>query len=117
MKILTRALRLDILFATGALQRLCHDNAIALRTLDIAVVRKLRARLDDLTAAASLSYAAKLPGRFHFLTEAKFALHLCTGYRLVITSAEKPIPRNADGTVNLDKISSIIVILIGKVHD
>jgi toxin HigB-1 len=109
---------LDILFASSALKRLCHDDTIALRTLDRAVVHRLRARLDDLNAAASLGYAARLPGRFRALAvQGHFAFQLCGGFHLVIAPADKPLPRGADGAVNLDKISSITVISIGKVHD
>lgn len=112
---------MDILFASEALRRLCHDDAIALRTLDSAVVRRLRARLDDLSAAASLAYVARLPGRFHPLAEgnrnAQFGIHLCSGVRLVIAPAEKPGPLRADGSMDLDGVTTITVISIGKVHD
>jgi proteic killer suppression protein len=111
---------LDILFASDALQRLCHDDEIALRTLDPAVVRRLRARLDDLNAAAFLGYARKLPGHFHPLAgnrDGQYAFSLCAGFELVIAPADRPLPRCADGTITLDKVSIITVISIGKVHD
>jgi proteic killer suppression protein len=108
---------LDILFASGALRRLCHDEAIALRTLDAAVVRHLRARLDDLSAAACLGYAAMLPGRFHALaTDGQFAFNLAEGFKLILVPADEPLPRNADGSVNLDKVSAVTVISIGRPH-
>jgi hypothetical protein len=97
---------------------MCHHHEIALRTLQPAVVHRLRARLDDLSAAASLGYAAKLPGRFRALAvDGQFALQLHAGFQLVITPAEKPAPRNADGSLNLDEISTIVVVSIGKAHD
>ena len=112
---------LDILFSSEALRRLCHDDEIALRTLDPAVMRRLRARLDDLSAAASLAYAAKLPGRFHRLTgrnpHSRFAIHLSSGFRLVIVPSVTPLPLCSDGSPDLDKITTITVISIGKVHD
>lgn len=96
---------------------MCHDDEIALRTLEPAVVRRLRARLDDLSAAATLSYAAKLPGRFQALArDGHFALQLQAGVHLVIAPAERPIPRNADGSLKLDQISVITIISIGKDH-
>jgi hypothetical protein len=115
---LTWAARLDILFASSSLKRLCHDDAIALRTLDSVVVHRLHVRLDDLTAATSLGYAARLPGRFHsHATDGHFAFHISADFLLVISPADKPLPRGVDGTVNLDKISSITVISIEKVHE
>lgn len=100
---------------------MCHDDEIALRTLDPAVVRRLRARLDDLSAAASLAYAAKLPGRFRRLASRnphlRFAIHLCSGFRLVIAPSVTPLPLHSNGSPDLDKVTTITVISIGKVND
>jgi len=100
---------------------LCHDDEIALRTLDPAVVRRLRARLDDLSAAASLAYAPKLPGRFHCVANrsphSRFAIHLCSGFQLVVVPSVTPLPLHSDGSPDLDKITTITVISIGKAHD
>jgi proteic killer suppression protein len=111
---------MDILFSSDALKRLCHDDAIALRTLEPAVVLRLHARLDDLNAAAFLGYASKLPGRFHPLDgdrDGQFAISLCAGYELVIAPADEPLPRIADGSIDLERISIITVVSIGRVHD
>jgi len=108
---------LDIIFASSAIRRLCHDEAVALRTLDVAVVRRLRTRLDDLSAAACLGYAAKLPGRFRALAaDGQFAFNLIEGFHLVIAPADDPLPRSEDGTVNLDKVCIVRVISIGRTH-
>jgi toxin HigB-1 len=108
---------LDILFASSAIRRLCHDEATALRTLDVAVVRRLRARLDDLSAAACLGYAAKLPGRFRALAaEGQFAFNLAEGFQLVLIPADEPLPCHEDGSVNLDKVSTIRLISIRRMH-
>ena len=112
---------MDILFSSEALRRLCHADEIALRTFDAAVLRRLRARLDDLSAAASLAYAEKLPGRFHRLAggnpHSRFAIHLCLGFRLVVVPSVTPLPLHSDGSLDLDKVTTITVISIGKVHD
>jgi hypothetical protein len=112
---------LDILFSSEALRRLCHEDELALRTLGPAVVRRLHTRLDDLSAAASLAYAAKLPGRFHRLTgrnpHSRFAINLYSGFRLVIVPSVTPLPLHSDGSPDLDKITTITVISIGKLHD
>ena len=91
---------MDILFGSRSLEQLCHDDKLATRRLGAPSARKLRARLDDLLAAASLDYASKLPGRFHALTadrKGQFAFHLHGGWRLGISSRQTN--RYPDGTM------------------
>lgn len=111
---------MDILFASKDLERLCHDDKVAARALGADSARKLRTRLDDLNAAASLSYAHKLPGRFHALTgdrKAQFAFHLQGGCRLVIEPASNPLPTRANGSLDLEKVTVVRVVFVGDYHD
>ena len=88
-----------------------------MRALNPVVGRRLRSRLDDLSAAACLSHAAKLPGRFRAVNaEGHFAFSLAEGFQLVLAPADEPLPRHEDGTVNLDKVSSVRVISIGRAN-
>ena len=111
---------MDILFASQKLERLCHDETLATRTLGQACARKLRARLDDLAAAAHLGHAPRLPGRFHLLRgewKGCYALDLQGGRRLVIRPAPNPVPTRADGTPDLAQITAVCVEYIGDYHD
>jgi proteic killer suppression protein len=111
---------LDILFASKKLEQLCHDEKLATRTLGAPSARKLRARLDDLIAAANLDYMRKLPGRFHGLSKnrtGQFALDLQGGCRLVLEPANGPLPKRPDGTLDLTKVTTIKVVEIGDYHD
>lgn len=111
---------MDILFASKKLERLCHDEKIATRTLGAPSARKLRARLDDLIAAANLDYMRKLPGRFHGLSKERagqFALDLQGGCRLVFEPANSPLPKRPDGTLELTKVTAIKVVEVGDYHD
>lgn len=111
---------MDILFASKDLERLCHDDKIATRALGAVSARKLRARLDDLNAAASLSYGPKLPGRFHALTgdrKGQFAFHLNGGCRLVVEPVGNPLPRRTEGSLDLAKITAVRVVFVGDYHD
>ena len=111
---------MDILFASKKLEQLCHDDLLATRTLGAPSARKLRARLDDLIAAANLDYMRKLPGRFHGLSKdraGQFALDLHGGYRLVLRPADEPLPKRSDGTLNLSKVTTIKVVFVGDYHD
>lgn len=111
---------MDILFGSRNLEKLCHDDKLATRTLGALSVRKLRTRLDDLIAAPFLSYAPKLPGRFHRLNGARsgqFAFHLHDGCRLVIEPAVERSRIPGDGPPDLDQITTIRVVFIGDYHD
>lgn len=111
---------MDILFASKDLERLCHDGKAAVRALGADSVRKLRARLDDLSAVASLSYAPMLPGRFHALAgdrKGQFAFHLQGGCRLVIEPVGNPLPSRADGALDLEKVTVVRVVFVGDYHD
>lgn len=111
---------MDILFGSKELEKLCHDDKNAMRSLGAPCARKLRARLDDLSAAASLGHVVKLPGRFHALTrdrKGQFALHLQDGCRLVIEPIGNPLPCRADGSLNLEKITTVRVVYVGDYHD
>jgi proteic killer suppression protein len=111
---------LDILFGSKSLEKLCHDDLLATRTLGASSARKLRTRLDDLVACASLAVALKLPGRFHALAgdrKGQFALHLDRGQRLVVVPANNPLPQRPDGSLDLQKITAIRVVFVGNYHD
>jgi len=111
---------LDILFASKKLEKLCHDDDLATSTLGALSARKLRARLDDLIAAAILDYMRKLPGHFHALSKERagqFALELHGGCRLVIAPANVPLPTLPDGAVDLSRVSTIKVVYVGDYHD
>jgi proteic killer suppression protein len=110
----------DILFGSKSLEKLCHDDSLATRSLGALSARKLRVRLDDLTACASLAVIAKLPGRFHALTgdrKGQFALHLEGGNRLVVAPANNPLPQRPDGSLDLQKVTTIRVVFVGNYHD
>jgi proteic killer suppression protein len=108
---------LELLFATPALKALCLDELVASRSLDATVARRLRARLDDLDAAACLAVTAKLPGRLHpHGTDGHFALNLTDNVELIIAPADEPLPCGEDGEVSLEKVTRVKVISIGRPH-
>jgi toxin HigB-1 len=108
---------LELLFATPALRALCLDELVASRSLDATAARRLRARLDDLDAAACLAVVAKLAGRLHRRgLDGHFALTVIDGIELVIAPADDPLPYGDDGEVRLDKVTRVKVISIGRPH-
>lgn len=108
---------MELLFATPALKALCLDELVASRSLDATAARRLRARLDDLDAAASFAVTAKLPGRLHRrAVDGHFALNLTDNVELVIAPADEPLPYGENGEVSLDKVTRVKVISIGRHH-
>lgn len=99
---------------------MCHDDKLATRTHGAPSAKKLRARLDDLNAAANLSYMRKLPGRFHGLTgdrDGQYSLELHGGCRLVLEPANMPLPIRQDGTLDISKVTTVKVVYVGDYHE
>jgi len=110
---------LDILFASKALEKLCHDDKLATRTMGASSARKLRIRLDDLIAATTLDYMRKLPGRFHGLSgdrAGQFSIELDGGCRLVFEPANAPLPAHREQKLDISKVTAIRVVYVGDYH-
>jgi toxin HigB-1 len=110
----------DILFASKQWERLCHDQAVAVRALGAQGARKLQSRLDDLYAAADLSYAAFLPGRFRALDgnhAGCYSIQLIDGYQLVISPVVDRARKLSGGKLDLSSVMSIRIVFVGKSHD
>lgn len=108
---------MDILFASKNLERLCHDDDLATRTLGRICAQKLRARLDDLRAAANLGYAAKIPGRFRPVAGNRvdrYALNLYGNDLLVIRPVQGHEATEVDKPLSLATITTIRVMRIGS---
>lgn len=111
---------MDILFASAKLRELCHDAKLAQRQLGTDAAARLAARLDDLSSAANLAICFKLPGRLHALVAdraSQFAMSLTKGTRITFKPASEPAPRQADGSIDLNRVTTIEVVFIGNYHD
>ena len=110
---------IEISFLTPDLQRLCEQQKIAVRKLGSDSARKLRARLADLAAAASVS--GLVTGHPHPLTgdrAGQFALALSGGARLVLEPANDPVPRVArDSSIDWTRVTRVRVVFVGDYHD
>ena len=83
------------------------------------MARRLGTRLQEAEAAASLAELRLLPQvRAHELAgdrDEQVSLDLVHPYRLIIRAAE-PTPRKADGGLDWDAITEIVVLEIADTH-
>jgi proteic killer suppression protein len=101
-----------------ALRRLCEESSLQNRQLRDVGARRLRTRLAELQAAATVAHLVS--GRPHPLRgerAGQFALDLDNGRRLVFRPSEVPPPQRADGGIAWERVSAIDIVYIGDYHD
>jgi proteic killer suppression protein len=110
---------IGILFLTPDLQRLCEQHRLAVRKFGPDSARKLRARLADLSAAATVS--GLVAGHPHPLKgdrASQFAVSLAGGARLVFEPANEPVPLMArGGSVDWTRVTRVRIVFVGDYHD
>jgi proteic killer suppression protein len=109
---------LDIRFKDKKIRELCETQRVAQKKLGADCARKLRARLDDLDAAANVSEL--VVGNPHPLRgdrDGQFALNLAGGYRLVFAPANEPCPKNDDQSINWSAVTIVSIEYIGDYHE
>ncbi|NPD29123.1 killer suppression protein HigA [Corallococcus exiguus] len=84
---------------------------MAQRKLGIKVAEKLKHRLADLSAAASVDEI--IAGRPRKLDNDRIALELCDGIQLVFCAGHHATATSRTGTVNWGKVERIKVLSIG----
>ena len=109
---------MEITFGSRKLQKLCEQQAEANKKLGTACARKLRSRLADLDAANSVQdLVAGRPHPLQGKRAGQFALDLQGAKRLVFDSANDPVPRKEDGSINWSKVTRIRIVFLGDYHD
>ena len=108
-----------ISFKTNRLERELTDPSKTIRAFGERAP-KVRQRMDELRAAASLADMTTLPAAgFRPLTEnrrGQFAVRVSNNYRIVFVPACTPIPRKADGGYLLEEISEIEIVAVEDYH-
>ncbi len=82
--------------------------------------KKLRTRLDDLDAAASMEVMRSLPGHWEELKGARagqFSARLHDGLRLIVKPQKQPPPAKPDGGLDWPAIDSIYIVEMVDYHD
>lgn len=101
------------------LRKLCEEPKEARKKLGTSAARKLRSRLSDLAAAASV-FDLPPSVRGHALTgdrAGEYAVNLDRANRIVFESADDPIPKDENGGIDWSSVESVRITYIGNYHD
>lgn len=111
---------MQIVFASGRLLKSCTDPRTRQQRLGKERGTKVALRLAQLRASTTLQELATLPqARFHQLTENRdeqFSVDLDGPYRLIFEILDDPIPRLADGGIDLTQVRGIRILEIADPH-
>ena len=105
-------------YADTKIEKLCTDQKKAVRELGPQSAGKLRARLDDLAAAACVGEL--VAGRPHPLKgdrAGQFAVDLASGKRLTFEAADPDPPKTPDNALDWPKVKAVRIKFIGDYHD
>lgn len=109
---------LEIYFKDKKIRELCEMQAVANRKLGAGGARKLRARLDDLDAAARVTdLVAGNPHPLKGGRHGQFAMDLTGGWRLVFSPRHDPCPVRNDLAIDWSQVTIICIEYIGDYHD
>ena len=112
---------MDIVFKTSKLQKECNDFRLLQKVYGERRARLIRRRLDELRAANNLAEISHLPPpRMHQLKgerQGQISLDLDHPYRLLITVANNPVPKKENGSINLSKVTAIMILVVEDTHD
>jgi proteic killer suppression protein len=107
-------------FTSGRLAKDCSSDSQRQRRFGTERARKIKLRLDQMQAAASIAELMSLPGaRCHQLKadrDEQFSVDLDGPYRLIFEVDMNVVPRRQDGGVDLDAVDAVVVIEIKDTH-
>ena len=109
-----------IYFRTKKLQKLCSQKKEMQKKYDKDNQNILQQRLMELSGAGNLLEISHLPPpRCHELMNRKgvFSVNLKQPLRLLFVPSGDPIPRKADGGIDLSLVTEIEIISIEDTHD
>jgi proteic killer suppression protein len=112
---------MDIAFASRKLQKACADEASLLHAWGPNLGPRVGRRLQELGAFENLADVPTVPPhRRHQLKgdrHEQFAVNLDGQMRLVFEVANDPIPRRADGGIDLPKVNAIRILDVVDYHE
>ncbi|HKZ41835.1 MAG TPA: hypothetical protein VJ044_12795 [Candidatus Hodarchaeales archaeon] len=112
---------MDIIFRTTKLAKECNEFRLLQKVYGERRAKLIRRRLDELRAANSLIDISHLPPpRMHPLKgerQGQISLDLDHPYRLLITVANNPVPKKDNGSINLSKVTAVMILGVEDTHD
>ena len=111
---------MDVAFRTRKLEK-AFNTAVGLRrTYGARMARAIETRMAVLEAAGNLSLVPTVPPcRRHQLAgdrDERFAVDLVHPYRLVFDPDDDPIPRKADGGIDVERVTAIKITDVIDYH-
>ena len=102
---------MELAFSTRLLRELCENEVRAKRALGARVGGKLKRRLADLRAAASVKdLVAGRPRELKSAHCAQIVIELCEGYCMVFGANHATVPVFESGGVNWSKVSRVKIL-------
>jgi plasmid maintenance system killer protein len=112
---------MDIIFKNQKFQKIVNSQKLLVQEYGDRQALRIRRRLDELRAAATLEDLRHLPqARCHELTgdrRGQLSLDLVHPYRLIIEPAHEPAPRKADGGLDWSQVTAVLVLSVEDTHD
>ena len=111
---------MQVLFSSDRDKKFFESKSEQTRRFGPDAAKKLKLRLDDLDATASMEDMRNLPGKWEELTGdrvGQFSARLAGGLRLIVKPSEQPPPAKPDGGLDWPAIDSITVIEVVDYHD
>ncbi|MBS0607138.1 MAG: killer suppression protein HigA [Verrucomicrobia bacterium] len=109
---------MEIFFSDDKLQELCENDKQMTKKLGKIRAQKLKRRIADLRAASSVSdLVAGRPHPLKYKLKDAYAIDLTDMIRLIFESANIPIPRNNDETVDWKNVTMVRIVSIEDYHE
>lgn len=105
-------------YDNAKIKRCCLEQAVATKALGPDAAGKLRSRLSDLKAVATVSdLVAGRPHPYKGEGEKRFSLDLAGGKRLLFIPTKELPPTKADGGIDWALVTEVTIIYLGDNHD
>ena len=111
---------MDVFFRSKKFQKVCNSERDMLCEFGKKQSQKLKQRLMELRAAASLEEISRVPPpRCHALTgdrKGQLSVDLDHPYRLIFIPANDPVPIKPDGGLDWSQVTSVELLEIADTH-
>lgn len=110
---------MEIRFLSRKLAKEANNFGLLRKTHGENRAKRIRLRLDALRAATVLEDLRNMPGRLHELSgdrAGQLSLDLDGPYRLVFAPDHSPVPGRADGGMDWNQITAVLILGIEDTH-